>query len=264
MARRPLFLLAHPDDEFACSIRIRAEARAGAEVHCAYLTDGGYGGQPVARRRSESLQVLGLLGVPAEQVHFLGEQHGFSDGALHRQLDAADAALQALVSAIGPVDALYVPAWEGGHQDHDAVHLLGWALARRHTIEARQFPLYHGAGLPGPWFRVLSPLPANGPVQAYRATWRERLFAMALCLRYVSQWRTWLGLFPFFVLHMLLSGCFPEQQVLETRVFEPPHQGRLLYERRGFLTAAEFYAAAARFIAAQSLSSSLGAVEAGI
>lgn len=254
MTRRILFLLAHPDDEFACSMRLRALARAGAEVHCAYLTDGGFGGQSVTRRREESLRVLRALGVGERRVHFLGERHGFRDGALHLRLDEAMAALQALVAAIGAVEALHVPAWEGGHQDHDATHLLGLALARRCGIGMlRQFPLYHGAGLPGPWFRVLSPLPANGPVQAHRASWRERILAVALCLRYVSQWRSWLGLLPFFALRMLAGGVFPEQAVRAARVLEDPHPGRPLYERRGYLTLAEFRAAAAPFLAAHDL-----------
>ncbi|HZH44648.1 MAG TPA: PIG-L family deacetylase [Lysobacter sp.] len=251
---RILFLLAHPDDEFACSVPIRAMARAGAEVHCAYLTDGGFGGQPVARRRHESRRVLEGLGVPEGRSHFLGEWHGFPDGALHAWLDAALVALQDLVRQIGPLDRLYIPAWEGGHQDHDAVHLLGLVLAKQCGISVlRQFPLYHGAGLPGPLFKVLDPLPANGAVHSYRASWRERVLAVTVCLSYVSQWRTWVGLLPFVVLHMLMHGTFSEQDVDPARVHEPPHPGPPLYERRGFMPSDRFSEAAARFLATHGL-----------
>ena len=62
----------------------------------------------------------------------------------------------------GTPDEVYLPAWEGGHQDHDAGHLLGLSLAAP-GLRLRQFPLYQGAGLPGPFFRVMAPLPGNGP-----------------------------------------------------------------------------------------------------
>lgn len=39
----------------------------------------------------------------------------------------------------------------GGHQDHDASHLLGLSLAAA-GVALRQFPLYQDAGLPGPFF----------------------------------------------------------------------------------------------------------------
>ena len=252
--RRILWLLPHPDDEFACSMRIRATAAAGDEVHCVFLTDGGFGGQSVARRRLESLRVLRRLGVGAAAVHFLGERHGFRDGTLHERLEDALQALDALIEAMGAVDVLHVPAWEGGHQDHDATHLLGIVLARRRSVGSlRQFPLYHGAGLPGPWFRVLHPLAANGPVQPHRATPVERLWAVALCLSYRSQWRTWLGLLPFFAWHMLARGTFPEQQVDPARVAESPHVGVVLYQRRGFLAMPEFRRAADAFLAAHGI-----------
>lgn len=255
MAGRFLFLLAHPDDEFACSMRIRALVREGGEVHCAYLTDGGYGGQPVERRRHESLRVLRRLGVPPERAHFIGEQQGLPDGGLHSHLDRAYSALEALLARIGALDGLHVPAWEGGHQDHDAVHLLGLALAVQHTWTGslRQFPLYHGAGLPGPFFRVLAPLAENGTVRSYTAPWPERLLAIRLCLAYASQWRTWVGLLPFFALHMLCHGTFPEQAVDPRRVRATPHAGQPLYERRGFLTYARFREAADAFLAARNL-----------
>lgn len=252
-----LWLLPHPDDEFACSMRIRTMAAAGDAVHCAFLTDGGFGGQSVPRRRAESLGVLRRLGVSASSVHFLGERHGFRDGALHERLDDALDALEGLVEAIGPVDALHVPAWEGGHQDHDATHLLGLVLSRRRAIRTlRQFPLYHGAGLPGPWFRVLDPLAANGPWQPHRTTPGERMRAVALCLSYRSQWRTWLGLLPFFAWHMLTRGTFPEQDVAHARVTEAPHAGAVLYQRRGFLTLSEFRRAANVFLASHGIGSS--------
>ncbi len=252
---RALLLLPHPDDEFACSMRVRAMVRNGIEVHCAFLTDGGYGGQSITRRRYESLRVLRTLGVTEQQVHWLGQRHAIPDGALHRHLVPAMDALVELTKHVGDIDSLHIPAWEGGHQDHDAAHLLGLALAERNSsMSVGQFPLYTGAGLLGPWFKVLSPLEANGPaVSTYRAKWSERVRAVLLCLSYVSQWRTWAGLLPFFAARMAADGCFREQAVSVSRIQEPPHSGRLLYERRGFLTYREFQAITTPFLHSQGL-----------
>lgn len=246
---RILLLFAHPDDEFACSISIRDMAAAN-EVHCAYLTDGGYGGQSTARRKAESERVLAGLGVPAAHVHFLGERHGIQDGRLHGQLDKAEGAVNELLATIGPIQALYLPAWEGGHQDHDAIHLLGVVMANRLRVaEVWQFPLYHGSGLPGPLFKVLSPLLANGPIVRRQASFAERLLALRLCLMYASQWRTWLGLLPMLAMHMLVDGSFSLQAVSMSRLNESPHPGRPLFERRGFLSYGEFRVAADRYLA---------------
>jgi LmbE family N-acetylglucosaminyl deacetylase len=246
------FLFPHPDDEFAVTALLAEASGRGERVHCFYLTDGSFGGQAMAPRRRESLRVLARLGVPAAQVHFTGAGHGFRDGRLCESLDAALAALVQAAATAGPPDRLYCPAWEGGHQDHDALHLVGLALARRFpAARARQFPLYTGAGLPGPCFRVLRALAANGPVERRPASTAERLAQLRAGLGYPSQWRTWLGLFPFLAWHVLSDGAFRLQPLDAARVRESPHAGAPLYARRGFMSEAAFRAAAEPFIRAR-------------
>jgi hypothetical protein len=113
----------------------------------------------------------------------------------------------------------------------------------------RQYPLYHGAGLPGAFFRLLSPLPANGPVEILRSNWTDRLAQARAAFSYPSQWRTWLGLGPFLIWHALTDGRVRLQPVDRGRVREAPHTSRLLYERRGFFTYGEFMRQAEPFIA---------------
>lgn len=233
MNARVLFLLAHPDDEFACSMWMKHLVDTGSEVFCAYLTDGGYGGQSVARREAESRRALAMLGLPPARIGFIGSEQGIGDGSLPAALPRAQAALEHWLAGQGPVERIVVPAWEGGHQDHDAVHVLGVLLGRRMGCAVEQFPLYNGYRLPGPLFRVLAPLAGNGPVSVYRPGWRGRLASIRLCFVHRSQWRSWLGLLPFFALHMAVSGVFPRQPARFERLLERPHPGPLLYERRG-------------------------------
>jgi len=237
-----LFLFPHPDDEFAVAQPLADLRARGEEVRCVYLTAGGYGGQATAPRRDESLRVLATLGVYASHVAFLD----FEDGRLHASLEPAFAALRERATG---ATAIYLPAWEGGHQDHDAAHLLGLAFARDIGAPAWQFPLYQGAGLPGPLFRVMAPLPANGASEARRTSVGERLAQLRRCLAYPSQWKSWIGLWPGVAWHMLVDGRFHLQPATLERARQRPHAGALLFERRGFTTAADFAASAEPFIA---------------
>ncbi|MFT4840733.1 MAG: LmbE family N-acetylglucosaminyl deacetylase [Planctomycetota bacterium] len=230
-----LFLLAHQDDEFGVFDEIRRAALNGTAI-CAYFTDGAAGSEP-SRRNRESLTVLQRLGVPAEDVRFLGEANGIADGRLFEQLDVVAKALQQLLSSI-PDDAMvYLPAWEGGHHDHDGLHAVAALLLHKQGQlgRAKQFALYHAHRCVGPFFRVLQPLKENGTITVQRLQFGNRLRYLRHCLSYPSQAKTWLGLFPFVALAMLLRGRQSMQAVQVERVRQRPHAGKLYYEKRGFL-----------------------------
>lgn len=223
-------LLAHPDDEFAIFPWLRAAVRAGRDVRCVWLTDGGGGGQSVERRRLESIAVLTGLGLERSQLHFVGEDCGIPDGKLHLHLDTV---VERLSQTVANEAELLLPAWEGGHHDHDASHLVGIELSRGSAMTLRQYSLYHGEGLKGPWFKVLSPLPANGPSQWATTGMAERLGYVACCLKYRSQWKSFVGLLPFYAWRMRRGDAFVLQPVKPERTAQRPHPGALLYERRG-------------------------------
>jgi hypothetical protein len=94
--------------------------------------------------------------------------------------------------------------------------------------------------LPGCLWHTFSPLPDNGPVEAIRLSWRQRLRYLRLCLMYTSQWRTWLGLYPMYALHLLTRGQQYLQPLRPERLTSAPHPGASLFERRGFCTRGEF------------------------
>jgi hypothetical protein len=191
---------------------------------------------------AESRAVLGKLGVAAEDVHFLGCELGISDTLLFRRTVDAYEATRYLIARWEPGPRILMPAWEGGHPDHDAAHLIGLMLARESDAAAEvfQFSVYHGCGLPGSLFRVLSPLPGNGSVVERDVLWIDRLRYLRYCLSYPSQWTTWIALFPLVLANYIIVGKQRLQSVDPTRVRQPPHGGVLLYERRGFCTWAEF------------------------
>lgn len=231
-----LFLFAHQDDEFGVFQVIEDCLRRGLRVRCAYLTHGANGS--AAARNAESLAVLTQLGVAREDIAFAGDQLGICDAWLSRHMAAAGTWLAQWMAADAVPPALIcLPAWEGGHHDHDALHALGLHTAQRLGMASRvrQYALYNAFRCPGPFYRVLSPLAANGVPQASPIGWRDRWRYLRHCLAsYPSQRITWIGLAPFVALHYLFDGRQLLQPASVARLAERPHAGPLYYERRKF------------------------------
>jgi hypothetical protein len=233
-----LFLLAHPDDEFGCFEAIRRTVESGHRAIIVFLTNDARRPDTRARREAESRRVLARLGVDPQCILFVGGQLDIPDSKLHNHLAVAWQGLQAIFQAEQTISTVYVPAWEGGHHDHDAVHALGvlatevWAP----NAAAYQFPLYNSFRIAHPFFRVLYPLSSNGHLTRIRISFRHRLQYIGLCMNYPSQWKTWVGLLPFVAPKLLFTGAYTVQPTDRKRLFERPHLGSLFYERRGWLS----------------------------
>lgn len=233
-----LFLFAHQDDEFGVFQKIIDENRCGRRVFCAYLTDGVFQGKSSLRRNHESLAVLKQLGVLEEDIIFAGHKLAIPDGGLPDRLESAIEWIDNWLARFPKVAAIYLPAWEGGHHDHDALHAIGVILAEKtgRMEVVRQFSLYNGYQCAGPLFRVLLPLPMNGDLEVVKVPLANRLRFLRHCLSYRSQVITWMGLFPFVVLHYFFFGTQVLQTVSRERIRHRPHNGPLYYERRHFYT----------------------------
>ncbi len=233
---RPLFLFAHQDDEFGVFAALAKHCREENSPLCIYLTNGETEKADSSVRNSESLAALSRLGVKETDIVFLGTKEEIPDGQLYRHLETAIEALESLTPEI-PKEKLqlYIPAWEGGHQDHDAAHLIGMALAKKMGADGvvYQYSLYHGENLPRPFFKVLSPIKLNGPTQSIPVTFSQCLKFLRLILLYRSQVSTWIGLAPFVALKLLFRRKQDLQAVDIKRCTERPHIGPLLYEKRG-------------------------------
>ena len=227
-----LCILAHQDDEVAMASRIWKRSREGRPVHCAFLTDGtGHGSDP-AVRNAESRAVLTSLGVPEENILFLGSQHRLADGALFRNVDRGYDLLEEATRDLA-LDEVLCLAWEGGHPDHDASHLIALALARRRSVleSTWQFSIYNGGGSRDRPFRVMSPIDGSD-VLTRRLSPAEGFRLGLLPFAYPSQRRTWLGLFPGAFLQFALRRRESTRGVSLDATRDRPHEGRLFYERR--------------------------------
>jgi len=244
-----LFVFAHQDDEIAAAARITLLVRGGATISVVFLTNGEGRNAPSRVRDEESRRVLTHLGVDLARVHFIGSEEPIPDGVLHRHLDRALALLEAHVTE--PVDEVWCLAWEGGHQDHDASHLIAVAFAARHGVLDRcyELPLYQGHRLRGPLFQTLAPLRIGVAWSGRHIGVREGLGVLWLCRFYRSQRKTWLGLLPTAIVRMLVGQREWTRPVDLARLAAKPHDGTLFYERRFGVTWEEFERHTREFIA---------------
>jgi N-acetylglucosamine malate deacetylase 1 len=241
-------LLPHPDDEFAVLPFLGEAASAGRDIRLVWLTDGGAGRASPAVRKEESLSVLAASGIRGAMCRFLGMDEGLPDGELHRHLRRAKRALDGVVMGIpGPFE-LWLPAWEGGHQDHDATHALGRMVARQRDAEAWQYPVYRSGDRWGWTFTVLSPLPSMPLGRVVRLPIRDALALIRRCFGYRSQWRSFMGLLPLVAVRLLLlRRPMVMGPVDPTAPLERPHPGVLLYERRSACAWTDLRAAVSEF-----------------
>jgi hypothetical protein len=240
---KSVFLFAHQDDECGAYQIIDDEIKNGHEVFCLYFTSGTPDGYNSLKRDCESLNILKKFDIPESNINFIGSINNIPDGKLIDNLDYAWNLLSDWIKQHNGELKIFIPAWEGGHPDHDALHFLGVYLSssldRQHLVF--QFPLYNGYRIKFPFFRTLSPLPSNGAFLKKIISWPNRLRFLSYCLSYPSQWKSWLGLFPPFLLHYMFYGIQSWQEVSRKRILEDPHEGPLYYELREFSTKKHFF-----------------------
>lgn len=148
--RRILVLAPHPDDEVvACGITARRARAENSVISVLFLTTGvpprealwpwqqGRYDRRIARRRGEAAAAARLLDI--EPVGFLD----IPSRRLVAHLDAASAAVEEALVAFRASE-LWVPAFEGAHQDHDAANALAASLRPR--LPVWEFAEYNFAG----------------------------------------------------------------------------------------------------------------------
>ncbi|MBX9742865.1 MAG: PIG-L family deacetylase [Chthoniobacterales bacterium] len=216
-----LFLFAHQDGEFGVFQKITDEIVQKNEVYCAYLTNGSFGGVPPERRNQESLVVLSQLGVKKENIFFPGYDFLIPDGCLPEYLGVCLDWIKNWLSIHANLAVIYIPAWEGGHQDHDALHAITVDVADRLGIltQVWQFPLYNACHCLGPLFRVLHSLPENGKNNSVEISLQNLFRFLSYYLSYPSQFKKWRGLFPFVSFYYLINGTQILQPVSKKRIF---------------------------------------------
>ena len=230
-----LFLFAHQDDEYFVAPLL---AKDPAKALCVFLTMGDFHGTSCAVRNAESRRALRSLGVADEQIVFAGEKLGVPDNDLASHLPSVFAWLDTECTGAKTV---FAPAYEGGHPDHDAACLLGYALAARAGgIPVLEFAAYRAHPWLPHYFEVMR-VPEGKKADAValpKARFSPKTFSLFRC--YPSQWKTWLGLLPPLTFHYLTGGKTGIYRAANRDFHVRPHEGKLYYEYRRWNTFERF------------------------
>ncbi len=193
-------------------------------------------------RKKESLQFLQSYGFSSDQVVFLDEFISVCDGEVIQHIRSIETCLLENLGAIRP-EFIVAPAWEGGHQDHDACYILSNRLALVYKCKSVHYCTYTGYGTQGKFFNVLKPI-ANEV--SYSPLTLAKVSLIQICMLlfrirfFRSQLKTWIGLLPLLLLRLLLIRKIP-MLTGDIRVSQkPPHAGLLLYERYARMTYEQF------------------------
>jgi LmbE family N-acetylglucosaminyl deacetylase len=222
-ARRILLLVPHPDDEVVgCAAALRRAQAEGAACFALYLTTGVPAPEAlwpwqrrrhaarVARRRAEALEAAARLGL--EPLAF----QPWPTRTLKSHLDEALALVEAAV-AEHAIDAIWVPAWEGAHQDHDVANCLAARFSPR--LPVREFAEYSFAGGEVRAQRFFAP---NGSEEVILLDAAERRLKRECLALYRSERGN--------LRH--IGATVESLRPLPTHDYaRPPHEGRLFYQR---------------------------------
>jgi hypothetical protein len=214
--RRILVLAPHPDDEVVgCAVALRRALAEGASAGVLFLTTGVPARDvlwpwqrrrhetTVARRREEAIAASRALGV---------EIAGFEAWPTRTLKEHLGAAEQRVRMKAAEASEVWVPAWEGAHQDHDVAN---W-IAARLGQPVVEFAEYGFAG------RVVRSNEFARGAGALRLTPEEAAWKRGVLALYASERGN-------------LRHIRVEQEALRPLprhdYTRPPHEGKLFYQR---------------------------------
>lgn len=225
MTGRPVLVLApHPDDEVVGFSALIGRRRAvGAAVSVLFLTDGLPAAEVLwpwhrrrrpamaARRRDEAERVARAMGL--ETTIFLD----IPSRRLKDELTLAGAAIADAVARLG-IGAVWAPAYEGGHQDHDATSFLASRL--KPGLPVFEAPLYNFAG--GVVRSQAFPSPPGLDAELVALTPEEQAEKRRLLAMYDSERRN---------LDYVEAGREALRPQPDYDYGRPPHPGKTFYQR---------------------------------
>jgi hypothetical protein len=227
-----LILLPHHDDEFFMGLHLDALSKEFDKLHLLFLT---HDGKCAVQRAQESESYLRRSGVFNAQIYDAGSSLGVADGRLFASVSLIGDFIQRFIAESRP-EAIVAPAWEGGHHDHDATNYVIYKLWRDSfsDLSLYEYGLYNGVGRQGPWFNMSGfDRDVECGDRSEMGNYIARLVQAFRASVYISQWKSFMGLWPMFFWNRLLGRKIILKKVPNDRDFTcSPHSGDLFYERR--------------------------------
>ena len=229
MSGKCLFVFAHPDDDSFISGTIARLLSDGVEVHCVWLTSGGYMGGSV-KREKELFAAAEILGLKRSRINLLR----LPDLGLIHNLKRAVELLAGICRAVNP-QIVYVTAFEGGHPDHDCANFVVYE-SRKITglnFDIMEYPLYNGSGSLLTWRWRINAFPnEDGSITRLPLTSQEVALKHRIMQTYSSQWMYMIPARLASSEKKMLKSGEPQRLCPEQRDHTiKPHSGKMNYER---------------------------------
>jgi len=237
-----VFLLAHQDDEMGVFTQIKEGIIKNDNIYIFFLTNGNISkitnNSIIAQREKESLNVLKILGVKKKNIFFLGKNLKINSYELHKKLNEIYLILERFLKELKNDSLIYTHAWEGGNTDHDSCYVLTLKLLKKffNKNSGFQFSLYNSANMPFKFYKVMHPIKNNGKILTKNINLHDKILFIYLLFYYKSQYKIWLGLYPFVIGKILFNNYGSLQVINPKKLLKKPHKKNLWYEKRGFLS----------------------------
>lgn len=226
-----VILLAHMDDEVFAVPYIEQLALSNSKVQFFYLTKSEGRNNKFSQdvREKESLKFLHKF-FPDLEPFFLGRTLNVSDRELHLKLHIVYSELKSLID---PNTSIIIsPHFEGGHIDHDSVAILAKMLAKNLNLNSYTFSLYRAKFKKLTLFEVQSSKEKKADAIAVKRKLKSLNLIFQIPFIYRSQWRTWIGIFPFLVYKSVVKKDFWLFNSMHFNHHDLPNNGKVLYSNR--------------------------------
>ncbi len=224
---RRVFIFAHCDDELFCLPLLLEKNSENTLIFLSTLGKNQVNLSKVDIRQREALKASRYLDrITTTKILFYTKE--IYDGSIHSDFNQANfSELTTIVLNENP-DELVTLSYEGGHQDHDSVHLITRLISENQNLVFRCFSGYRASGLSPKLFLVLNPIAAT-----------EKLFfnrfltistSVRLILTYKSQTKSWIGLAPVL---LIKYAFFPFLESKTQSSIDPKFMRNCFYQNRG-------------------------------
>jgi len=204
-----LCVCAHQDDDAFIASRLWTHRCQGDKVRIVFTSSSIHKGIDYKNQRiSESRNALNLIGIG--EVDFLD----YPDGMTYQFIGSIIRDVQRIISEINP-SVIYLPAYEGGHIDHDVVNFCVAQAAANSQAELMEFPMYSGYNKGILPFRLRS-YPPETPALVTRLSANDFLLIR-------NYWKCYPSQYYRFLMYVHLTSGFRKAFGFEYLRHLPPH-----------------------------------------
>ena len=223
-------LLAHMDDEVFILPYLRFLATK-SQLQIFFLTksEGRNRKFHQSVREHESLSLIQQI-APNATVEFLGRKLEVEDLRAHEKAEVIYKHLRNELS--DTTIEILTPNYEGGHIDHDTTCYIAVKLSNELSTKLGVFNLYRSKFKKTSIFQVMSKRDKNSESLKARINLRDLVLILKIPIIYRSQWRTWIGIYPFLLFKQIFNQGVWLHYPKQIDFNERPNSGRVLYSKR--------------------------------